>query len=189
MTDDAAAAVRTERAEALLVGLGAEGMAHPGGTLLAHLRRVRDRLAGWGAPAGLQLTGLCHAAYGTDGFPHPLLPLERRGELVEAIGSEAEADVYLYASCDREATYPTLSGPGAPFRDRFTGVTHTPATASLAGFAEVTVANELDLAAQDRAFRERWGGELLALFERFGTLLGPAAREDCRAVLGPADYQ
>lgn len=59
----------------------------------------------------------------------------------------------------------------------------------LADFAELTAANEIDLAAHDPAFRERWGAELLALFTRFGPLLGPAARDDCRVVLGRADYR
>jgi hypothetical protein len=182
VTDD----VRIARAEGLLVDLGAERMAHPGGTLLAHLRRVRSRLADWGARPDLQLAGLCHAFYGTDGFPEALLPLERRGELAAAIGREAEAAVYLYASCDRGASYPTLSGPGAPFRDRFAGVTRTPDAQALRDFAEVTAANEIDLAAHDGAFRDRWGGELLALFTRFRPLLSEAAWEDSRAVLGGA---
>ncbi|MER5434264.1 DUF6817 domain-containing protein [Streptomyces sp. NPDC002588] len=186
MTDDD---VRIARAEALLTDLGAADSPHPGGTLLAHLRRVRSRLADWGAGSDLQLTGLCHAAYGTDGFPRPLLPLDRRGELAAVIGDAAEAGVYLYAACDRGATYPTLTGPGAPFRDRFTGATLAPGPLALAGFAELSAANEIDLAVDDPAFRDRWGTQLLALFTRFGPLLSRAAREDCRAVLGGADYR
>jgi len=39
------ASAQTSEAIALLRKLGAEGIDHPGGTLLAHLVRVRDRLA------------------------------------------------------------------------------------------------------------------------------------------------
>lgn len=174
------------RAEALLREWGAGDLAHPGGTLLAHLHRVRSRLAEWGAHPDLRLAGLCHAFYGTDGFPEPLLALNRRSELADIVGREAEAIVYFYASCDRKATYPTLTGPGSPFHDRFTGTHRIPAPHLLRDFADLTAANELDLADHDPAFRERWGPDLLALFTRFRPLLSPEAWDDCRRVLAPA---
>ncbi|MFF3845426.1 DUF6817 domain-containing protein [Streptomyces sp. NPDC002328] len=174
------------RAEALLLDLGAGTLAHPGGTLLAHLRRVRSRLAAWEARPALRLAGLCHAFYGTDGFPEPLLPLDRRRELADAVGREAEELVYLYASCDRRATYPGLTGPAPCFHDRFSGVRWTPAPRALRDFAELTAANELDLAAHDPVFRERWGPDLLVLFTRLRPLLSRAAWDDCRRVLAVA---
>lgn len=58
-----------DQAIALLRKLGAADIAHPGGTLVAHLQRVQRQLAEWGARPALQLAGLCHAFYGTDGFP------------------------------------------------------------------------------------------------------------------------
>ncbi|MFF3320858.1 DUF6817 domain-containing protein [Streptomyces sp. NPDC002889] len=173
------------RAVALLRACGAEGMEHPGGTLLAHLERVRERLAAWGARPELQLAGLCHAFYGTDGFAASLLPLERRGELAAAIGTEAEELVYFYASCDREASYASLASDEAAFRDRFTGRTFTPTAAQRADFVELTAANELDLAVVNEEFRVMWGGELLMLFDRFAPLLGEAARKDLRTGLDP----
>ncbi|MEU5318819.1 DUF6817 domain-containing protein [Streptomyces sp. NPDC021056] len=173
-------------ADSLLRELGAEGIPHPGGTLLAHLHRVRTRLATWNARPVLQLAGLCHAFYGTDGFPQVLLPLDRRSDLVAAIGEEAEAIVYFYASCDRKATYPTLADPGSPFHDRFSGRAHAPGPALRRDFAELTAANEIDLAAGDPAFRDRYGPDLLALFTRFRALLSRPAHEDCLSVLlGP----
>lgn len=171
------------QADALLRELGAESMPHPGGTLLTHLHRVRTRLATWNARPALQLAGLCHAFYGTDGFPGSLLPLDRRSELAQAIGEEAEAIVYFYASCDRKATYPSFADPGSPFRDRFTGRTHVPGPALRQDFAELTAANELDLAAEDPAFRDRHGPDLLALFTRFRLLLSRPAYGDCLSVL------
>ncbi|GGY28054.1 DUF6817 domain-containing protein [Streptomyces djakartensis] len=168
---------------ALLRELGAADIAHPGGTLLAHLQRVQRQLAAWGARPALQLAGLCHAFYGTDGFPGALLPLDRRGELAAATGPEAESLVYLYASCDRRATYPTLADTDGPFHDRFTGLSHTPQPQSRRDFAELSAANELDLARTDPAFRDRWGPELLSLFTRVRPLLSQPAWSDCQEVL------
>ncbi|MEU8890361.1 DUF6817 domain-containing protein [Streptomyces sp. NPDC048442] len=162
---------------------GADTLDHPGGTLLAHLERVQQQLARWGARPALQLAGLCHAFYGTDGFAPVLLPPDRREPLRAAIGPEAEAVVHFYASCDRRATYPVLTDPAMRFTDRFTGIGRVPARQEKQDFAELTAANELDIARIDDAFRERCGADLLKLFTRFGPLLSPAARQDCTAVL------
>ncbi|MEV6109414.1 DUF6817 domain-containing protein [Streptomyces sp. NPDC051940] len=173
------------QAVALLRTLGAEAVPHPGGTLLAHLWRVRGRLAGWQARPALQLAGLCHAFYGTDGFPQPLLPLDRRPELTSLIGPEAEAVVYAYAACDRPRTYPGLPTPGASLHDRFTGGTR-PLNARLRrDLAELTAANELDLAHTDPAFRTTRAAPLLALFTSLRPLLTPAAWQDCETTLSP----
>ncbi|MEU6865475.1 DUF6817 domain-containing protein [Streptomyces sp. NPDC046876] len=168
----------------LLRELGAEQIPHPGGTLLAHLRRVRAVLGEWGARPELCLAGLCHAFYGTDGFATALLPAERRAELAQAIGAEAEGIVYLYASCDRAVSQPVLADDGAGFRDRFTGRVHSPGRRLRQDFAELTAANELDLARRDPAFRAAYGPDLLSLFGRWRELLSEPARRECRAVLG-----
>ncbi|MFD9406343.1 DUF6817 domain-containing protein [Streptomyces sp. NPDC059989] len=164
--------------------LGAGRVEHPGGTLLAHLGRVRELLGSWGARPALQRAGLCHAFYGTDGFATALLPPDRRAELAAVIGAEAEEIVYLYAACDRAASYPSLADDEAAFRDRFTGRVHSPAVALRRDLAELSAANELDLARIDPAFRAAWGGELLALFDRFRPLLSEPAWRECQAVLG-----
>ncbi|MEU0436269.1 DUF6817 domain-containing protein [Streptomyces sp. NPDC006290] len=175
-----------DQAVALLRRLGAADIAHPGGTLLAHLQRVQGQLAAWGARPALQVAGLCHAFYGTDGFPTALLSPDSRTELAEVIGAEAETLVYFYASCDRRATYPTLANADGAFRNRFTGQLHTPEPHLRRDFAELSAANELDLARTDSAFRERWGAELLALFTRLQPLLSQPAWSDCRAMLAAA---
>ena len=171
----------TDEARALLRRLGADRTSHPGGTLLAHLERVRIQLALWEARPALQVAGLCHAFYGTDGFPTGLLPLDGCTELASVIGPEAEAIVHFYASCDRGATYPHLLEPR--FRDRFTGRTYAPDPLLRRDFAELTAANELDLARRDPLFRERWGPELLALLTRFRPLLSQLAWRDTLSVL------
>ncbi|MFG2987874.1 DUF6817 domain-containing protein [Streptomyces sp. NPDC048257] len=174
----------SEHAVAWLRELGAREIAHPGGTLLAHVERVRELLASWGARPALQGAGLCHAFYGTDGFPTALLPLARRAELASLIGDEAEEIVYLYAACDRAASHPALAREEAAFRDRFTGRVHSPALELRRDLAELSAANELDLARIDPAFRVARGAELLALFTRWRALLSEPARRECRAVLG-----
>ncbi|MEV0241965.1 DUF6817 domain-containing protein [Streptomyces sp. NPDC050674] len=107
-------------AVALLSRLGAADMDHPGGTLLAHLTRVRRQLAAWGA---------------------------------------------------------------RPFRDRFTGLSHSPEPQSRRDFAELSAASEIDLARLDPALRDRWGPELLSLFTRIRPLPSRPAWSDCREVL------
>ncbi|MEU0008628.1 DUF6817 domain-containing protein [Streptomyces sp. NPDC006314] len=180
---DSSAPAASAQAVALLRDLGAADLAHPGGTLLAHLRRVERQLADWGARPALRLAGLCHAFYGTDGFPTALLPLDRRSELAAVIGTEAESIVYLYASCDRTATYPGLPAADGPFHDRFTGRAHVPGPGPRRDVAELTAANELDLARLDPAFRIQWGPALLTLFTRFRPLLSRPAWSDCESVL------
>jgi hypothetical protein len=161
-----------DAASALLLAKGAGEIEHPGGMLLDHLHRVRTTLRAWGARPELCLAGLCHAFYGTDGFP---VALGRRAELVNAIGPETERLVYIYAACDRTRTYPTLTAPAGTFFDRFT---HTPITISARErreFAELTVANELDVF---HAARDKSG--FTPLLDRFATwtpLLTAPARQ------------
>ncbi len=165
-------------------GAGAGSIEHPGGTLLAHLQRVSALLGSWSAAPELVLAGLCHAFYGTDGFAVSLLGLDQRAELAAAIGEEAEALVYFYASCDRKASYAGLTEADGRFVDRFTGEPVHPSETRRHAFAELTAANELDIAAVSADMRERHGPQLLRLFDRWRPLLSEAAWEHCQAVLG-----
>jgi hypothetical protein len=165
-----------------LASRGAAAIPHPGGTLLAHLRRVHALLADWGARPALRIAGLCHAFYGTDGFATALGDPSRRGDLAAIAGAEAEALVYLYASCDRPFSHPGLARPGAPFRDRFTGVVTYPPPRQRRDFAELTVANELDIMAVDPDLAARAGPELVDLFTSWGDLLSDRARRAVQAV-------
>lgn len=173
----------TAEALAILQAAGAEGIEHPGGTLLAHLQRVSDLLTSWGARPALVSAGLCHAFYGTDGFPVALLDTGRRAELVEAIGIEAEALVYFYASCDRKSSYRGLADSRGTFVDRFTGASMHPSLEARRDFAELTAANELDIAAISPEVRMRYGADLLDLFTRWRPLLSKRAWAHCCSVL------
>lgn len=161
-------------------------MPHPGGTLLAHLLRVAGTLAEWGADPAVQTAGLCHAAYGTDGFDQALLTTSERDLLAALIGEQAEALVYLYGSCDRAAVYPQL-GRDRPllFRDRFTGRERTVTDAELRAFVEITAANELDVLARDDELATRHGQALYRLFDGARELLSAAAWAGCVRQLGP----
>ena len=174
----------TAKALTMLQDANAERIDHPGGTLLTHLKRVEALLASWEARPALRAAGLCHAFYGTDGFPVALLDLEHRADLVEAIGADAEAIVYFYASCDRKVSYRTLAEADGLFLDRFVGATLQPNLDQRRDFAELTAANELDLAAISPDIRAEHGAGLLGLFTRWRPLLSDAAWAHCRSVLG-----
>ncbi|RJQ75797.1 alpha/beta hydrolase [Pseudonocardiaceae bacterium YIM PH 21723] len=129
----------------LLQELGAARLPHPGGLLFDHLLRVRHQVALRNRSRAARLAALCHAAYGTDGFPHPLLPLTERARLRAAIGERAERLVYRYASCDRAATYPHLGESPLPFTDRFTGEVIPLGGDDLTDFALLSSVNERDV--------------------------------------------
>ena len=173
----------TNRALELLESAGAEAIEHPGGTLLAHLQRVSALLASWGARPALVSAGLCHAFYGTDGFAATLLDLDQRAVLAQAIGQEGEGLVYLYASCDRKASYPSLAEPGAVLINRFTGERTRPTAEQRRDFAELTAANELDIATVSLPMRERYGADLLELFTHWRPLLSQHAWEHTGNIL------
>ncbi|MEU3553885.1 DUF6817 domain-containing protein [Streptomyces fragilis] len=172
-----------DRAVVLLRRLGADAIAHPGGTLLQHLVRVRSLLVLWGARPELQLAGLCHAAYGTEAFAPAVLGLARRAELALVIGPEAESLVHLYGVCDRAATYPTLTHPSGRYVERFTGRTRSLSLAQRRDLAELIAADELDLAWVDPLIRARRGAELMALLLRLRPLLSPTAWRTADALL------
>ncbi len=169
---------------ALLVERGADAIDHPGGTLGAHLRRVAARLAGHGVDETTRRAGLWHAAYGTDGFPTALVGLDERDLVADAIGAEAEEQVYLYASCDRTATYPGLGDPVVTFTDRFSGAAGGMPRQRLRTFAAVTVANELDIV-DHLALEPGLRRQLAAVLAPLRDLLTPAGADDLAATLGP----
>lgn len=151
--------------EEFLIGRGAGRLPHPGGTLYEHLVRVAALLADWGASEDLQAAGLCHACYGTDGYPAALLGLADRPVLRALAGDRAESLVYLYASCDRSSVHPALQEPGpVPFRDRFTGRTRTPPERDIRAFTELTAANELDVIRHNAALAALHGDALRQFF-------------------------
>lgn len=155
----------SQKIEEFLIERGAGRLSHPGGTLYQHLVRVAALLADWGASEHLQTAGLCHACYGTDGYPHALLGLDERPVLRALVGDRTESLVYLYGSCDRATVHPALEEAGpVPFRDRFTGRTRTPPERDIRAFTELTAANELDVIRHNAPLAARHGAALQQFF-------------------------
>jgi hypothetical protein len=152
---------RREAAVTFLRGHGADTTPHLFGDLLSHLVRVEELVRAWGGSDLLALAALGHATYGTHGFEPHLLELEDRPVLVDIIGPEAEALVYFYASCDREAFYPQLTAAEPEladlrFRDRFTGAESRPSAEYVRLFIDLTLANEAELAAASPGGPAEW---------------------------------
>jgi hypothetical protein len=152
------------RREAALAFLGrhdAAGTPHLFGDLLTHLLGTEALVRRWGGSERLALAALGHATYGTDGFEPYLLPVSERAQLAVAIGDRAEALVYFYASCDRDAFYPQLVDEARAvgdltFRDRFTGDERRPEPEQVTLFVDLTYANEGELAASSPGGPAEW---------------------------------
>lgn len=103
--------------------------------------------------------------------------MAQRRCLVEVVGFEAEALVYLYGSCDRAMVYPQVDQPVVAFRDRFTSRLTRPDQGSLCAFVEISAANELDVIGHHQAIAAEHGPGLQRLFTRARRHLSPSARE------------
>lgn len=170
---------------AFLTDRGAAELGHPGGTLLAHLRRTHDVLSSWGARPALALAGLAHAAYGTDGFDHGLIDVADRETLAAVVGAEAEEIIYRYGSCERVYRQLSAGAPEIVFTDRFTGTSAPAPTSAVRDFAELTIANELDVLAHNDELRQRHGKALHRLFAACTPYASPAAIAACAQQAAP----
>ena len=167
-----------------LAAMGAADFAHVAGTLAPHLANTAALLQQWGNRDALCIAGLYHAVYGTDGILGELTTLSRRSSIAEVIGTEAEAIVYVYGACDRDAFHPRIGTPRATqFVDRFTATEYAIPVSMLADFCELTLANELDLARTSAAFLSKHRRELAELAERMQAHVSDAALCACRDLL------
>jgi hypothetical protein len=174
---------RRQGALQLLLDRQADSVPHLSGCLLDHLKRTEELLIAWDASDLVSLAGLCHAAYGTDGFATALLGLDSRLEVAEHVGADVEGLVYLYASCDRKFLYPQVGcGDRVSFRDRFTGQEFPVSEESLRQFVDLTLANEYDVASVGPS-SERIPVWFSSMFEKFGCFASPAVRDGCRRAM------
>ena len=177
-----------EAALAILGRHDAAGTPHLFGDLLTHLLGTEALVREWGGSERLALAALGHATYGTDGFEPHLLPVSERAQLVAAIGEQAEALVYFYASCDRDAFYPQLVDEALAVeeltcRDRFTGDERRPEPELVALFVDLTYANEGELAASSPGGPAEW--TWLADFRRrTGRFASPGFADGLRRLVG-----
>ena len=168
--------VRRRRIDEFLARSGAGSTAHPGGTLLSHLHRTADTLESWGASGWLVDAARLHAAYGTDGYPHPVHGADR-ATLVALAGARTEALVARYCNCDRQDSYPTFVTDAPSTVDRHTG-RRTPLTGTeLRAFAELTIVNELDVFAHAPDIAAQQGEAAAKLFRSWLPLVSEPARD------------
>jgi len=173
-----------DRARRCLETLGGDRFPHVNGSLAEHLRGTEALLRRWGSRDALCAAGLFHAVYGTAGIRGSLVGLASRGTINDLIGAEAEALAYLYGACDRATFHPRIGTPAQlRFADRFTTSQYRIGEAQLRDFCELTLANELELAASGAAFLARNRTELCELFERMRGLVSEAGFDAYRATL------
>lgn len=167
--------IRGRRIAALVRAGGADEIDHPGGTLSDHLERTGMTLLGWDAEAWAIDAGRLHAAYGTEGFPHPL-PGATPQAVTAAVGAHSERLIDLYCHCRRTESYPTLLGPNPSVIDRRTAARRPLDSTRLRAFCELTVANEMDVLAHAPELRDRHARALATLFGSWRPIVGPQAR-------------
>lgn len=168
--------VRWRRIEHYLCRAGADAIPHPGGDLRSHLRRTAETLTEWEAPAWVVDAAHVHAAYGTDGFPEGLAGATRES-LAAVVGAQAEELVERYCSCDRAASYPSFLTPKPAHIHRVTGRRTTFTDAQLRDFAELTIANELDVFAHSPELAARHASDALRLFTSWSPLVREPSRQ------------
>jgi hypothetical protein len=172
--------VRRTRALRLLRDRGAAEIEHLNGCLLDHLERTEALLRTWGCSETVSIAGLCHAAYGTDGFATALMGRDQRDLLSDAVGRDVEALVYLYASCDRGFVYPSLANGGAfSFRNRYTTQVFSPSGRQVQDFVDLTLANESDVGTGGTRAGDvpEW---LISMYEQFHTFASASVQHGFR---------
>ncbi|MCF2857200.1 hypothetical protein L1286_06955 [Pseudoalteromonas sp. SMS1] len=168
----------------VLQALGAGDFQHLDGSLQSHLQGTERILKEWGSGELLQVAGLFHAAYGTDGFDESMVSLAQRNRIAELIGKEEEALVYLYCACDRDFVFPQFgSDQPIQFRNRFTQQEFPLSEADTILLCELTAANELELAGRYPKFKARHGAGLLDLFKRMEPYLSDNAHNAYTSIL------
>jgi hypothetical protein len=166
----------------LLSQRGAAGIEHPGGTLLTHLIRVSHRLSRLSTVPGLQVAGLAHAFYGTEGFRLALLDRADRSVLRGLIGDDAEHLVYSYAACDRGRTWRPLAQTRQLW-SRFDGSCETLDDDQLRAFVDLCMVNELDVLEHSPTVASAHLAAFASLFASWRPLASPAVADEADAVL------
>jgi hypothetical protein len=100
--------------KSVLSSLGADSINHHGRMLTDHLIGTSQLLAKWGNPKEVIAVGAFHSIYGTEEFKNQAISLDRRSEIAQLIGDEAEHLVYLFSVANRRAFYEVTDGE-APF--------------------------------------------------------------------------
>jgi hypothetical protein len=184
MTGSPSARAAIDPARVRLHALGADVFAHVNGTLERHLHRTERLLRCFRSREAVCVAGLYHAVYGTAGIRGHLVDPMARDGVVAMIGAEAEGLAYLYGACERASFHPRIGTPlQRMFVDRFSGSQYPVAESQLRDLCEITLANEIELALGNDAFRTRHAVDLMQLFARMRGLVSDAAYATARRVL------
>ena len=173
---------RFEEIRSLLRRREAAKIAHPGGTLAAHLERVCERLAELGAREDLQLAGLGHAVYGTDGFAVPLVTTAHREAIRAVLGTEVELIIYRYGATDRKKTWPDLATTGRLW-DRFDSSVEALNADDLRDQADLSIVNELDVLEHSEGSPGKQAAYVADLVSRWRSIASPGITQAADAAL------
>lgn len=110
-----------DRLRSYLDGIGLADVQHTHVDLLSHLAGTYRELARLNLPEHVALAGLFHSVYGTEGFPRQSVPLARRDEVRDLIGSEAEQLAYRYCAMSYDSLQRSVDEGQPLLEDRFTG--------------------------------------------------------------------
>jgi len=163
--------------------LGAGEFAHIDGSLIDHLQGTRKLLKEWSASNILQDAGLYHAAYGTASFTESFTSLQKRDEISNIIGSEAESIVYLYCACDREYFWEQIrTASKLKFKNRFTNELLTLNSQQLNDFCELSVANEIEIATDNEIYLNKYGKFVYSTFLKMYPYISEHAKKAIQSV-------
>ena len=144
----------------VLVEAGAARTAYPGSVLLPHLVGTYELLRDWRCSDALCLAGLFHGVYGAASFPHPIISLDQRDRVRDAIGERAERLVHAYCAASRETLERALAhGDPGLVEDRRRGVPLGVDRQALAALATLRLAHGLDEHARLAFADDEWKRE------------------------------
>lgn len=149
-----------------LENINQKELLHVNGELIFHLQNTYSYLSSWGNREALCIAGLYHAVYSTDGYEKQLIDISHRSKIIDLIGIEAENIVYYYAACDRNYFYSRIGNKNLFYRNRFTEAENSLELQLFCDLLELTFANELEIAIDNKDFKERHRDWYIELFNR-----------------------
>jgi hypothetical protein len=161
---------------------GTDAIGHFGRPLTVHLIETGRWLEKWGSSRELVAAGAFHSIYGTEEFREKAVGLERRPEIQQVIGEEAERLVYLFCLADRRALFSGQSAPcSVPLPS--TGACVDLDELTLAALLELEAANIVDGALHQPDAPAAAGEFWMARFESVKPRLSKGAYQTAREIL------
>lgn len=162
---------------------GTDAIKHFGRPLTAHLIETSRWLEKWGNSPDLIAAGAFHSIYGTEEFREKAVGLERRPEIQEIIGAEAERLVYLFCLADRSAFFAGQTSPPYSIPLPSTGACVDLDESTLAALLELETANIIDGALHQPDAPPSAGEFWMARFESVNSRLSKGAYRDVQETL------